>query len=330
MQVGKEQRRAVFGLASMWLGALLCMGLLVWQKQSVIDWFKLRGYHPSQEIQSVVADAGLTDYGAHLLYVNHPELIADQKIFRSNCPIDFEKTIVIGCYRSGDNGVFIYKVADSRLNGIVQTTTAHEMLHAAHARLSADEKKRVGTMLQRYYDTKLTDDRIRRTLDSYRQGGADTINEMHSIFATEVPVLSPELEAYYKRYFTNRQRVIGQMQKYQREFTSREDRVKRYDAELKTLKQSIDAQQTELQSQLESLDTMQTTMAKYRAEGQIGQYNALVVPYNTAVASYNQLLGALRQSIEQYNTIVESRNATATEEEQLVKALSGDTLPQQR
>lgn len=308
----------------------LCGGVLIWQRQAVTDWYKLRGYQPSQEIQAVVIETGLTDYAKHLLYVNRPELVPDRSAFGGDCPIDFEKTIVIGCYRSGDDGIFVYKVADSRLQGIVQTTTAHEMLHAAYARLSFREKKQVNAMLQRYYDNELKDERIRRVLDSYKVGGADVANEMHSIFATEIPTLSPELEQYYRRYFTDRQKVITQMQKYQGEFTSRENQVKQYDSELKDLKRTIDEQQVDLRGQLQRLDSMQASMQTYRSAGQIQQYNALVSPYNTAVGSYNTLLGTLRQNIDRYNSVVEARNAIASEEQQLVRALSGDALPAQR
>lgn len=297
------------------------------QRQAILDWWKLYDYTPPAAISALATTDTMTAYARHLFYVNHPKLLSNRTTFTQDCPVNVEKTIVLGCYKPNDGGIYLYKVSDPRLDGVVEVTAAHEMLHAAYERLSAADKSNVDAMLQSYYKNGLKDQRLIDTFKAYQQAGADVTNEMHSIFGTEVAQLPPNLETYYKRYFVDRSKVIAEESKYEAEFTSREQQVAAYDAQLAALKQNIDTHKAQLSQQAADLASLEQTMNAQKSAGNYTAYNANVAVYNAKVDAYNALLHQAKAEIEQYNQIVDARNSIATEEQQLVEALSGSSLP---
>lgn len=306
---------------------LLALGAgLLWQRQNVLDWWRLRAYAAPAAVAQLAADDSMTTKAKHLFYVNRPVVTAGAA-FTSHCPAGSEKTVVLGCYVGNDAGIYIYAVSDARLDGVEQVTAAHEMLHAAYRRLSHSERQKVDGMLTDYYQHGLTDQRIKDTIDAYKQSEPDdVVNEMHSVFGTEVPNLPPALEQYYAQYFTVRSKVTALTARYQGEFTSRQAQVAAYDTQLKTLSQQITANEAQLNQQKAMLQTQRNQLQAERSSGQAGAYNSDVASYNQAVRDYNVQLQATKALISQYNDIVDKRNAIALEEQQLSQALSASTL----
>lgn len=299
----------------------------LWQWQAVSDWLKLRGYTPPAAIAALASDDTMTPAAEHLFYLNRP-VVTNSSVFTANCPTGSEKTVVLGCYISGDRGIYIYAVSDSRLDGVEQVTAAHEMLHSAYRRLGNGERKHVDAMLLDYYNHGLTDQRIKDTIAAYEKSEPDgVVNEMHSVFGTEVADLPSGLQTYYRRYFTDRAKVTAYIARYQNEFTSRQRQVEAYDVELKSLKAQTDTVEASLREQKASLDAQSQRLQAYRDSGQIAAYNATVPAYNQAVDNYNASLVDAKKLINQYNDIVNMRNAIALEEQQLAGELSADSLP---
>lgn len=306
---------------------LALIGGVFFEHQAFLDWLRLRNYNAPQAVASLATEDTMTDHARRLFYVNHPD-ITKSTAFTKNCPAGGEKTVVLGCYVGNDQGIYIYAVDDARLNGVEQVTAAHEMLHAAYRRLSTSERNRIDAMLTDYYEHDLTDQRIKDTIAAYKKSEPnDVVNEMHSVFGTEVASLPTGLEQYYKQYFTNRSAVTTFTADYQNVFTSRQQQVAAYDTQLNSLKEQIDANEAALTSQKASLDSQSQQLQAYRSSGQIATYNAHVPSYNQAVAGYNALLTDTKSQISQYNDIVEKRNAIALEEQQLAGELSSNSLP---
>lgn len=303
------------------------IGVFAWlfvARQDVMDWIKLRSYTPTAQVATINKTIGLTPLGQKLFYVNHPEINTSRATFAQRCPIDVEKTIVLGCYLSGDNGIFLFEPADERLDGVTETTAAHEMLHAAYERLSDSERARVDKLLTNYYTTKLSDERIKKTIASYQEADAPIENEMHSIFGTEVADLPPELETYYRQFFIDRTLVLTQLARYQDEFTKREAQVAAYDVQLARLRPQVEQLESSITANLNRLENLQSQMSSAESSGNSSAYNALVPTYNALVDTYNNQLDRLKVLTKSYNQIVEARNNLAVEEAELVKALAGD------
>lgn len=298
------------------LGILvLAYGGVLFKHQALLDWWHLHGYTAPTAVAQLAADDTLTPKAKRLLYVNHP-VISGGSAFTGHCPAGSEKTVVLGCYIGNDAGIYVYAVTDPRLEGVEQVTAAHEMLHAAYRRLSSAERRKVDALLMDYYNHGLTDQRIKDTLNAYKiSEPKDIVNEMHSIFGTEVAQLPNALEQYYQQYFTSRQKVAAYTAAYQGEFTSRQSQVAADDAQLKLLKTQIDANEATLMSQ-------KTELEAEREAVQNSGNAATVADYNRKVDAYTNLQAKTRELIAQHNALVVRRNALAIEENELQQELS--------
>ncbi len=289
--------------------------------QPVRDWSRLRGFTPSPQVAKLGTDTTMTDKATRLFYINHPEVLG-REAFNSACSDRGERTIVLGCYHSPENGIFIFDVSEPELAGVQQVTAAHEMLHMAYDRLSSDERARVDTLLLDYYHNQLKDERILKVIESYKTSEPNALtNEMHSIFGTEVANLPAELETYYQQYFTKRANVVAFAAQYQQAFTRREDTIAAYDAQLATLEAQITANQAALSQQAETL-----RVDRPRVEASNDQET--IDGYNQRVTAYNALINKTNILVDQYNQIVEARNKIASEETQLQKSLDSTVSPE--
>jgi hypothetical protein len=267
---------------------------------------KLRGYSAPTNVAQLASEDTMTPLATHIFYVNHPVLESDVVAFRHNCA-QSEQTIVLGCYHSAQNGIEIYNVKDTRLDGVQEVTAAHEMLHAAYDRLSSKDRQDVDNMLQDFYQHSLSDQRIKDTIDSYKKSEPnDVVNEMHSVFGTEVSSLPAPLENYYKKYFTNRAAVTAFADNYEAEFTSRTNQINADDAQLAAMKAQIQADEQSLDAQLAQLQANRAKIEHSGSNAEIAQYNAQVSVYNSGVKH-------LQNEISAYNILVEQRNAIAAE-----------------
>jgi hypothetical protein len=297
---------------------LLALGLVLWQRQTIYDWFRLRGYVPSAQIVALADATTMNDKGRHIFYVYHPSL-EDKASFNGHCTNN-ESSIVLGCYVQ-HRGIYVYDVNDPRLDGIEEVTAAHEMLHAAYDRLDDDERAHIDTLTAQTL-ANLDNTRIHDTVERYRQRDASVVpNELHSILATEVRELPKELEDYYKRYFSNRAAIVALSEQYEQAFTDRQNKIAEYDSQLRSLQQQINDLQASLDAQEQSLDVERKRLDSMRSHGQIEAYNAAVPGFNDQVRRYNADVARARSLIDQYNQVVAARNALAIEENELIKAI---------
>jgi len=308
------------GLIGIVLIALVAF-LLYSNAQNIRDWWILRNYQAPVEISTLAEQISLNNKSRNIFYVNKPTLTSSEA-FTSACPSGVkEQTIVLGCYHGNQRGIYILDVQDPRLSGVEEVTAGHEFLHAAYDRLSSSERLKVDKLLTDFYAT-ITDQRIIDTIESYKISEPnDVVNEMHSIFGTEIANLSPELEQYYKRYFFNRALVVGFSEKYQSEFTSRKTKIATADAQLQAYKQQIDSLEAQLKQQLASIEAQDSQMSIYRSNGNISAYNSMVTPYNNLVYDYNNKINRVQSLIDSYNNLVNTRNNYALEQGQLIKSL---------
>jgi len=293
---------------------LLALPFVVYAKaQDITDWWQLRGYAPPTAVSSLATEDTMTSYARHVFYVNHPQLTSSVTTFRQECS-ENEQTIVLGCYHPNQQGIDIYAVQDSRLHGVQEVTAAHEMLHAAYDRLSSKDKNYVDGLLQNYYKNDLQDQRIIDTINAYKKTEPDQIvNEMHSIFGTEIANLPPALETYYSKYFTNRTTIAAFANSYQGAFTSLQNQINADDQQLSSLKQQIQGEEQSLTSQLAQVNSDRAKLDGQRSSGQTDAYNSGVASFNDEVDSYNNSIGKLQSDIDGYNSLVAVRNSIASE-----------------
>ncbi|MEO7363984.1 MAG: hypothetical protein ABIV43_00545 [Candidatus Saccharimonadales bacterium] len=292
----------------------------------VIDWIKLRDYQPSTAIVQLADEISLNDYSRHMFYLNKPELPTDVTSFRKDCP-ENEDTIVLGCYRSVQLGIYVYNVQDPELAGVQQVTAAHETLHAIYDRLSKSDRQTIDAQLMDYYKNGLTDQRVKDEIKIYQKTEPTALlNEMHSIFGTEVKDLPAPLEQYYQRYFTDRSKILAFGEKYQAQFTQRQAALNDADQRLSNLKAEIDAQQADLDVRIKQISADRARLNGYAQANDTANYNAAVPGFNRSIEAYNAAINQLKAKIEQYNQLVVSRNQIASQLSALDKALDTRTV----
>ncbi len=315
------------GPSYIWSLLLIALCVVVFlNREPILDWASLRGYSPPPAITALADATTMNQTAKKLFYVNQPQ-VEDREAFNKNCTNKNEQSLVLGCYHGNRQGIFIFRVDSAELKGVQEVTAAHEMLHQAYDRLSTHEREHIDGLLQDFYKYKLQDQAVKDQIESYKKSEPNAVvNEMHSLFGTEVKDLPTELETYYKRYFTERSKVVALYANYQAAFTERQKQIDDYDAQLKAKKPQIAARQSQLEGQYAQLEQQKAQMDNYKQSGNIAAFNAMVKPYNALVDAYNVGVQSLKSQIADYNTLVEKRNAIAAQEQQLQQELSSKQL----
>lgn len=281
---------------------------LFYNRQAVLDQLTVWRFTPSPELVSLADSAGLNDTGKFYLKASQAE-VSDRTEFNDACgKLQNERTVVIGCYTGADKRIYIYDVTDSQLDGVKETTAAHEMLHAAYDRLSSSDKKRVDALLVAE-EANITDERILNLIKEYETSEPDeVINELHSIFGTEVRNLSPELETYYARYFSNRSKVVALKEKYERVFTDLATKQTTLVTELNTLASDVNTRQKAYETALASLNA---DIESFNTWAQSG--TAKKSEYTARRAALQVKINALDTERDAINSEIDAYNAKKTE-----------------
>lgn len=306
---------------------VLGAGIFAWQERLEIwDWARLHNYQPPATVQNLASQTTMTPYARHLFYVYHPQLEGSAQ-FNRNCRVT-NQAIVLGCTVTSQ-GIYLYNVPNSELNGIEQVTAAYEMLHVGYSRLSDSKRKHIDQLVMQAFKTaEVRDPRLKAEEQSYlkTEGASAVPNELHSMMGAEVVDLPPALENYYKQYFTNRQTILNFKNQYQAVFTKRQQTVANADRQLASWKQTITKNEAELDSQSQQLAVQKSQMDDLLAAGKTSAYNARVPEYNSLVQTYNSLTAQTRQLIASYNHLLVTRNAAALQLNQLDQTISSQPL----
>jgi hypothetical protein len=302
---------------------LVILGLVAFlNRQLIRDNYIVRTTSLTSASQTIGSDLSLTSSAGFIYRASQPEVRAATQFNQSCKSVAREQSIVLGCYTN--QRIYIYDVADQRLNGVKQVTTAHELLHAAYLRMPSSEKTEVNKLLETTADS-ISDPRFKATLAEYRKTEPDQIdNELHSIIGTEIAVIPAALEKHYQKYFTNRQKIVSYSKQYEETFTSVQDQIKDYDQQLSDLKNRKDSLEKSLPNEQSSIEAENQRLNALKSSGGIASYNAAVPAYNASISQYNTDVATLKQVIATYNSLVEKRNQLATTQNDLAHQLNSN------
>jgi hypothetical protein len=293
--------------------------------QDLVDWGKLMGYQPPPEIARLAATTTMTDTARRLFYVNQPT-IETKKSSLNLCKSN-EHTIVLGCYVP-NQGIFLQAVTDPRLQGVMEVTAAHEMLHVVYQRMSLFEQTQINKQLQVVL-SKLQNVRILKLVETYdHQEPRSVNNELHSILGTEVGSLSPELEAHYRKYFTSRSAIVALSERYEGVFTSLRTKTKLLSQQLKTRKLGLEQLSAQVKHEAKTIASERANLQTSIVANPQSNYSFRISTFNDRVRSYNQLVSQLRKRTDTYNQMVNEHNSTALEEKSLVESLENKSAQQ--
>ncbi|RWZ79062.1 MAG: hypothetical protein EOT04_02255 [Candidatus Chaera renei] len=288
------------------LALLAASGWIIFNRQFVLDQLSLLGYRPGSAVTALAANDTMTSAGQRYFFVSRPK-IESRDQFNQNCTGGSEQTIILGCYVG--QRIYIFNVTDPRLPGVKEVTAAHEMLHAAYDRLPAAERQKVDAMILRQVK-QTSDKRILELIASYQKSEpTQLVNEMHSIFATEVRSLSPELESYYSRYFSDRLRVVSYSEGYEKVFTDLRAQQDRLLTELNRLNAEIKSRSDSLNSQISQLNA---DISAFNQRARSGGF-ASQDEFNRARAALASRQRALQAERDAINNLIAQFNAKRQE-----------------
>jgi cell division protein FtsB len=210
---------------------------------------------PSPDDIVAIADAtGMSDDG-RLIFLASTPAVEDAADFNDDCRVESEGTL--GCFDGTD--IYIYAVTDPRLQGTIEVTGAHEMLHAAYQRLSREDRADVDALVAEAVAALPEDDPVFEDMANYP--AEQFPDEWHSRLGTEFADLPPALEAHYARYFDDRSLVLA------------------LDAQSTALLDELEAQLDALAAEVEALDAEVTARSD--------AYAAALAAYNSDVDAFN-------------------------------------------
>lgn len=302
----------------------------IFNRQYLYDQYTISQYKPDVAVMTLVRNTQLSDKGTFYFYASTPA-VKNAKEFNQGCRKQETGSAILGCYTNGR--IYVYDVPDERLNGIEEVTAAHEMLHAAYARLSDDKRARVDQLLETAYAHLKTPELEQRMKYYDHAEPGETVNELHSIIPTEFRDIGPELEQYYTQYFDDRLVIVGFHDTYQQIFHDLEAQSKNLKTQLNELSATIEQKKASYELDRLSIEAEGGSLSHtYQA---LDRTNAAAVnAYNLRVQSYNARLAGLRATydeitslVAQYNELVRQYNDVVTSQRDLNQKIDSTAPP---
>lgn len=223
--------------------ALVVVGLLNFQ--TLRDFLVSKIFSPSEAMLAVENSLNLTTYGKTLFRASSPEL-EDNETFNENCKTAAATSTVLGCYTN--EKIHIFHVESDEFPGIIESTSAHELLHASWARLSEKEKSNFSGTLEAILES--SGDDFKKSLESY----ADTekLEEIYVRSATQLKALPESLEKHFATIFSDQDSVVDFYESYSAPFLALEENLSNISSELDDLRTKIDTVSAEYSSNMEN------------------------------------------------------------------------------
>lgn len=298
--------------------AIALMLFIIFNYDLSKDFIKSFSFAPTSEITKLQDNLELTYRGELVFKASSPQL-ESEIAFNTHCKSYNPGVSVLGCY--ADDVIYIYNINSEDLSGAIESTAAHEILHAVWNRLSKSEKENLIPTLGQVYEenrSKLA------AIEDYEESERD--DEIFARAGTEIENLPTNLEETYSVYFKNRKKIVDYYNKYYEVFEKLSGNIKKIVSRIDELKISIDKKTEDYVSRSEKLkkdveefnkcaDKMgcfsSSDFINKRSELQTEQgaleklhneISAEVEEYNQKVLEYNN--NALK--IEQYTSIINS------------------------
>lgn len=308
------------------LAGLVCFFVF---RQQFVDSFMAVTFRPSRAVVQVSDRLGLTGEGRRVFFATHPTVSSRQGFGERCAGVQHdERAHVLGCY-VGDR-IHLFAVDDARIDGVVEVTAAHELLHAVFARLSVSDREVLASRLLKLFDeVSVYDEGFRKRMSVYESLPKEQfVNELHSVFGTEVRSLPVWLEEHYGRWFVSRAAVLDCFDSYHDVFVRLEERSVRLRNDLDRRLTAINARIAlhgkaveEYNGQVAELNRLNSVFAFSDSPDEFyGRRDELLQRGKRLGAAEEQL----RSDIEAYNSLVLEYNETAAENRELAQKLDSD------
>ena len=309
-----------------WVSLALLLGILVavvMFRGLIADGVRALYYQPSPIVAQLSVDTTFTWLGKMYFYASHPVV---DKTNRASTKCGVEKSsAILGCYAGGT--IYVYDIDNTELKGVEEVTAAHEMLHAAYARLKTADRENINALLTKELDTLRDNQPFMERLKAYDTlSEQDRLNELHSIIGTEVSMVSSELGNYYAQYFQDRQKVAKLYQNYVSVFFKLQDETQRL---VDSYNQLVGERNAMVESMNVRSDELQARVTDANRRNDIDP--ALAQSINNEIASYNKALVSTRERLAAYDIKISQLRikieSSAAHQQQLNQTIDSSLAP---
>lgn len=318
-----KKRRAVSRLVALCAVLGLTVGVFFYGSVAA-DWVRASQFTPTKQLAGVAARIDFSDRGQQIFYATAPA-IQEKVDFNKSCTSTERTVAILGCYYL--DRIYLYNINNAELDGTLEVTAAHEMLHAAYHRLNYFERRRVDAMVSAEYEKVKNQPEISQTMQYYKtaEPGAE-LDELHSIIGTTLANLPSELERYYAQYFDDRAAVVALNAKYNEVFSElnaqADELQKKIDSEGQALKADTASYQiglTQLNFDIKSFNDRADAGA-FRTQSEFTTARAAL---ERRVAELDAQRTALNARVDAYNAAIEALNKLAVHANQLNESMNG-------
>lgn len=299
---------------------LIIAAILIVNRRQIVDWYRGVRYAPTMEMTTVRDNLALTDDGGFLFNALQPALEETDE-FNANCHQDASEMAVLGCCTGGK--VHIYNITSPELAGILEVTTAHEMLHAVWARMNGAEQEKFRAALEEVVQE--NGDILDAELETYER--EMKLEEAYVRAGTEIRDLPEELETHFAKYFANRGKIVDYYNSYIAVFNEKRTQAENLQKEIPELKQQIlaeieqyEASANQLEAKVREFNDCAATANCFRTQAEFAaqraqllseqqalqakndQLNVAIADYNAKIDLYNQIVDDSRKLEEEINS----------------------------
>ena len=293
-----------------------------------VDAVRAAQFHPSASVSAITSRIALTPRAEQIFYATAPQ-VESKAQFNTNCQSVERTAAILGCYTQ--DHIYLYNINDPELDGAVEVTAAHELLHAAYARLNVFEQENVNKMINAEYMKIKNNPDIAEVVKYYAQAepGQET-NELHSVIGTTIPNLPPALEKYYAQYFVNREAIVAMNAKYTAVFDTLNQQATALQTKITNEAAVIKTEMTDYNTDLAQMNADIQDFNQQAANGSFRSQYSFNVARSALIARTQQLTDRqtdLNTQISTYNDDVAAYNKLSVRSKELNESINGVEAP---
>ena len=273
---------------------LVIVALVLLNFQACKDFLISRTFQPSKKLLAVETSLDLTEKGRNIFRATSPALDS-REVFNEHCNKKGSEVSILGCYVSGE--IHVFDIESEKFSGIVESTSAHELLHAVWARMDDREKAELTPALKSL--AKNGSSEFKKSLELYEE--SMKLEETYVRSATQIKNLPEVLETHFATIFKNQDAVVGFYDSYISPFSELEKSLETLSKEITDLKATID-------QKTEDYSTREEAFAK-----KVSEFNACAnTPNCFTNATFNSRRAELLGEQSELNNLYDSLDADIT------------------
>ncbi len=320
-------------------------GYAYWNRVELIDTWRAHKFSPSSELAAAVARTTMSAKAKKVFYASEPRIESTSR-FNSYCGQHESSSATLGCFapknlcheplpksidRYGCYEITLFKVQNDQLNGIVDVTAAHEMLHAVYARLDDSERQKVNRMLAQKGNELSKDDVFKKRMEVYQSLSLEErMDELHSIIGTEVSNLPNDLETYYRQYFVDRHAVTVLYSNYSEKFSVLQRKSEELAGILDSMATSINQRVTDYNNRVGQIKQQITRFNDRAVRGDFDSMTAFNNERSQLQAVTEEIKNeesAIRAAIANYEEVRAQYDSVALDLSKLNKSIDSSLAP---